>query len=90
MNVVQAYLQRKPDNDGQALAFLALVSGANWRTLKDIKSQFPETLVCASPEKVIFEFKDENLRVEMKVNCDIGLVRILRIGRSTNEKRSSP
>ena len=90
MNVIHTYLQRKPGKDSHVLALLALISAAHWRCLCDIESQYPETLVVASPEKVVFEFKDEDLRIEMRVNCAIGLVRILKIGRSTNEKRSSP
>ena len=89
MNVIHAYLQRKPGKDSSVLAFLALVSAANWRCLEDIESQYPGALLSASPEKVVFEFKDENVRIEMRVNCAIGLVRILKIGRSPNEKRSS-
>ena len=92
MNVIHTYLQRKPDKDSHVLAFLALVLAANWCCKGDIESQFPETLAKEFSEKVVFEFKEEDLRIEMRVNYGIGLVRILKIGRSTsstNEKRSS-
>jgi hypothetical protein len=37
-------------------------------------------------DHVVFEFEDEDLRIEMRVNCSLGLARVLGAGPSAIRK----
>src|SRR5262245_35784508 len=58
-------------------AFQALISAASWRAVKDLESQFGHVVTLHPPDRITFNFPDENLRVEMRVNFALGLVLVV-------------
>jgi mRNA-degrading endonuclease HigB of HigAB toxin-antitoxin module len=83
---LSAYAKRKLRKRECLLAFRALVEAASWKRAEDVKAQFAKVAVVTSPDRVAFDFPDEDLRIEMRVNCALGLARILSVGPSANGK----
>ena len=81
-----AYAKRKPRKREYLLAFRALVETASWRRTKDVEVQFAQVASLTPPDRVAFDFTDEDLRIEMRVNCALGLARIFSVGPSMNGK----
>ena len=80
------YAKRKPRKREYLLAFRALVEAAGWRRAKDVEAQFAQVVSLAPPDRVAFDFPEEDLRIEMRVNCALALARILSVGPSVNRK----
>ncbi len=83
---MSSYAKRKPRKRECLLAFRALVEAANWRRAKDVEVQFEQVVVLIPPDRVAFDFPDEDLRIEMRVNCALGLARVFSVGPSTTRK----
>ena len=81
-----AYAKRKPRKTEYLLAFRALVETAGWRRTKDVEAQFAQVASLTPPDRVAFDFTDEDLRIEMRFNCALGLARILNVGPSMKRK----
>jgi hypothetical protein len=62
------------------------VEAASWKLAKDLEAQFARVALLTPPDRVAFDFPDEDLRVEMRINCALGLARILSVGPSMNRK----
>ncbi len=60
---------------------------ADWRELEDVRLHFPRVAAIDPPDHIAFDFADEDLRVEMRVNCPLGLARILNVGPSATRTR---
>jgi mRNA-degrading endonuclease HigB of HigAB toxin-antitoxin module len=82
-----AYSKRKPRKKGCLLAFRALVETANWKRTKDVEAQFARAAMPMSADCMAFEFPDEDLRIEMRINCALGLARIFSVGPCEVKKR---
>jgi hypothetical protein len=80
------YAKRKPRKREYLLAFRALLDAATWNRLKDVETQFAQVASLTPPDRIALDFPEEDLRIEMRVNCPLGLVRILNIGPSMNRK----
>ncbi len=83
---MRAYAKRKPQARKYVLAFRALVLSARWRRFGDIESQFAQVATIEPPDHVAFDFADEDLRVDTRVNFSLGLVRVLSVCPSANMK----
>jgi mRNA-degrading endonuclease HigB of HigAB toxin-antitoxin module len=83
---LDAYAKRKPRKREYLLAFRALVETASWMRTKDVETQFAQVASLTPPDRVAFDFTDEDLRIEMRVNCALGLARILSAGPSVKRK----
>ena len=83
---LDAYAKRKPRKRECLLAFRALVETASWKRTRDVEAQFAKVAILNPPDRVAFDFPDEDLRVEMRVNCALGLTRILSVGPSMIRK----
>jgi mRNA-degrading endonuclease HigB of HigAB toxin-antitoxin module len=81
-----AYAKRKPRKRECLLAFRALVETAGWKRPKDVEAQFAKVAFLTPPDRMAFDFPDEDLRVEMRVNCALGLARIVSVGPSESRK----
>ena len=81
-----AYAKRKPRKRECLLAFRALVETAGWKRPKDVEEQFAKVAFHTPPDRMAFDFPDEDLRVEMRVNCALGLARIVSVGPSVSRK----
>jgi len=80
------YAKRKPRKRECLLAFRALVETASWKRTGDVEAQFEQVAFLKPPDRVAFDFPDEDLRVEMRINCSLGLTRILSVGPSMKRK----
>jgi mRNA-degrading endonuclease HigB of HigAB toxin-antitoxin module len=80
------YGRRKPRKRESLLAFRALVETADWRRTKDVEAQFAQVVSVTAPDRVAFDFPDEDLHIEMRVNCGLALARILTVGPSVIRK----
>ena len=80
------YAKRKPRKREYLLAFRTLIEAAVWRRTKDVETQYAQVVSLAPPDRVAFDFPDEDLRIEMRVNCALALARILSVGPSLNRK----
>jgi len=89
-NTLNAYAMRKPRRKEFLLAFRALVEAASWRRLKDVEGQFLQVVDVTPPDCIAFDFPEENLRIETRVNCALGLVRVFSVGPSDRKKRRTP
>ena len=81
-----AYAKRKPRKREYLLAFRALVDTASWTLPKDVEAQFVQVASLTPPDRIAFDFQEEDLRIEMRVNCALGLARIFNVGPSINRK----
>jgi len=81
-----AYAKHKPRKRECLLAFRALVEAASWRRPKDMEVQFAQVASLTPPDRIAFDFQEEDLRIEMRVNCALGLARIFSVGPSMNRK----
>jgi mRNA-degrading endonuclease HigB of HigAB toxin-antitoxin module len=85
-DTLNAYAKRKPRKKESLLAFRALVESARWLRMKEVESQFARVAVLTPPDRVVFDFPDEDLRIEMRVNCALGLARVFSAGPSAGRK----
>jgi len=83
---LNAYAKRKPRKRECLLAFRALVEAASWPGAKDVEAEFAKVVILTPPDRVAFDFPDEDLRIEMRLNCDLGLARIFGVGPSVSKK----
>ena len=67
------------DIRGPLNAWVAEVQEANWRVPADLKARFPSASFLAD-NRVVFNVKGNNYRVEVKLSYDINVVLVLRIG----------
>ena len=81
-----AYAKRKPRKREYLLAFRALVDTASWTIPRDVEAQFVQVASLTPPDRIAFDFPEEDLRIEMRVNCALGLARIFNVGPSINRK----
>jgi mRNA-degrading endonuclease HigB of HigAB toxin-antitoxin module len=81
-----AYAKRKPRKRECLLAFRALVEAASWKRTKDVEAQFAQVASLTPPDRIVFDFPEEDLRIEVRVNCALGLARIFSVGPSMNRK----
>jgi mRNA-degrading endonuclease HigB of HigAB toxin-antitoxin module len=81
-----AYAKRKPRKRECLLAFRALVEAASWKRTKDVEAQFAHVASLTPPDRIVFDFPEEDLRIEMRINCALGLARIFSVGPSMNRK----
>jgi mRNA-degrading endonuclease HigB of HigAB toxin-antitoxin module len=81
-----AYAKRKPRKRETLLAFRALVETASWKRTGDVEAQFAHVAFQTVPDRFAFDFPAEDLRIEMRVNCALGLARVLSVGPSLNRK----
>ena len=86
-DALNAYAKLKPRKRGCLLAFRALVEAARWQRVKDVEAQFACVASLTPPDRVAFDFPHEDLCIELRVNCALGLARVSSIGPSTKEKR---
>jgi hypothetical protein len=56
------------------------------RRLKEVEAQFTQVVVQTLPDRVTFDFPEEDLLIDMRVNCALGLVRIVSVGSSVTKK----
>jgi mRNA interferase HigB len=67
------------DIRGPLNAWVAEAQEANWRVPADLKARFPNASFLAD-NRVVFNLKGNNYRVEVKLSYDINVVLVLRIG----------
>jgi len=67
------------DVRGAIAAWRVEVEDAEWRSPADIKARYPSASIL-SDNRVIFNIKGNNYRLETKVNYDAKLVLITRVG----------
>src|SRR5215467_6810248 len=84
--LLSADVRQKPDTKSSLLAFRALVSAASWRQFRDVEAQFGKCATFNPPDRVTFEFADEDLSIEMRVNFELGLALIVK-SRSAKRER---
>ena len=82
---MNAYAKRKPRKKEYLLAFRALVEAASWRQTKDVETQFARVVIVNPPDRLVFNFADEDLKIEMRVNFPLGLARIFSVGPSARQ-----
>ena len=75
--LLSAYIKQKPRSRKHVLAFRGLVSAAAWRRSKDVEEQFAQVASFNPPDSVTFDFAEEGLRIETRVNFTLGLVLIV-------------
>src|SRR5262245_47879238 len=75
---LSAHAKQKPRSRRHVLAFCGLVSVAAWRRLKDVEEQFGRVVSFDPPDRVTFNFAEEDLRIEMRVNFTLGLVLVVK------------
>src|SRR5262245_3573434 len=75
--VLTAYIKHKPRTRKHVLAFRSLVSASSWRQLKDVEVQFGQVATFHPPDGLAFEFAEEDLRIDMRVDFDLGLVLVV-------------
>src|SRR5262249_37655299 len=75
---LSAHAKQKPRSRRHVLAFRGLVSVAAWRRLKDVEEQFGRVVSFDPPDRVTFNFAEEDLRIEMRVNFTLGLVLVVK------------
>src|SRR5438046_2915097 len=80
--ILSAYIKQKPHARRHVLAFRALVSAASWRRLKDVEAQFAHVATFDPPDRVTFDFTEEDLCIEMRVNFALGLVLVVNVSPS--------
>jgi len=86
---LNAYAIRKPRKRECLLAFRALVEAASWQRLEDVKGQFLKVADLTLPDYAAFDFPEEDLRIETRVNCTLGLVRVFSVGPTVRRKRKT-
>jgi hypothetical protein len=86
VGMLSAYAKLKPRTRGCLLAFRALTESAHWQRVTDVEAQFAQFAILTPPDLVAFDFPDEDVRIEMRVNCALGLTRVSGIGPSTKNK----
>lgn len=67
------------DIRGPLNAWAAEAQEANWKVPADLKARFPSASFLAD-NRVVFNLKGNNYRVEVKLSYDINVVLVLRIG----------
>src|SRR5437773_12382062 len=86
--ILAAYVKSKPRARTHVLAFRALVSASSWRQLKDVELQFGHVATFNPPDRLKFEFVEEDLRIEMRVSFALGLVLVVMpIAKHDKEKK---
>jgi mRNA-degrading endonuclease HigB of HigAB toxin-antitoxin module len=85
-DALNTYAKRRPKKKESLLAFRALVEAASWRRLKEVEAQFAQVVVQTPPDHMTFDFPEEDLLIDMRVNCALGLVRIFSVGPSVTRK----
>jgi len=83
---LSAYSKHKPRKRECLLAFRALLETAAWKRTKDVEAQFSQVATVTPPDRVAFDFPEEDLHVEMRINCALALVRILTVGPCVRRK----
>jgi len=89
-DIFNAYAKPKSRKSEHLLAFRALVEAAGWKRPKDMEAEFSNVVTLTPPDRAAFDFPDEDLRVEMRVNCPLSLARILSVGPSAKKKGKHP
>jgi mRNA-degrading endonuclease HigB of HigAB toxin-antitoxin module len=84
--MLTAYAKLKPRARGCLLAFRALTEAAHWQQVADVEAQFARVASLIPPDVVAFDFPDEDVRIEMRVNCALGLTRVSAVGPSNRYK----
>ena len=75
--ILSDYAKRKPRLRGSIQALRALIGAARWKRLKDVETAFANVASVTPPDRVTLDFADEDLRIELRVNSALGLVRII-------------
>ena len=81
------YVRRTPRSRRYVSALRALLAAADWRRLTDAVTQFAQVAEIVPPDRVVLDFAEEDLRVELRVNCAIGLARVVSAGSSARTRR---
>jgi len=76
--ILSAYVKQNPRARPHMVAFRALVSAASWRRLKDVEAQFGNVATFDPPDRVTFNFAEEELCIEMRANFALGLVLVVK------------
>ena len=59
-------------------ALRALLDSAAWRRPKDVEAQFGHVATFGKPDRITFNFTDEDLCIEIRVNFALGLVLVVK------------
>jgi len=81
-----AYAKRKPRIRGFLLAFRAFVEASSWKRMKDVEGQFTSVAIFTPPDRIALDFPDEGVRIEMRMNCALGLARVYSVGPSAGKR----
>lgn len=87
--ILNDYGRRKPRLRGPVQALRALIGAARWKRLKDVEAQFAQVASITPPDRVALDFAEEDLRLELRVNGALGLVRIVAIGPSASKGKQT-
>lgn len=81
-SLLTACAERRPQTAPPLKVLHALICRANWTGPAEVESQFQAIARVASDGRVTLDLEDGQLRVVLKVNYGIGLVRIVSVSTS--------
>src|SRR5262245_38494113 len=76
--ILSAYVKQNPRARPHMVAFRALVSAASWRRSKAVDGQFGNVASFHPPDRVTFNFAEEDLCIEMRANFALGFVLVVK------------
>lgn len=77
--VLDEFGQKHADVTSQINSWLCEVEDAQWKSPADLKRRYPHASIL-SDNRVIFNLKGNNYRLETKINYAMGIVLVKRMG----------
>jgi antitoxin component HigA of HigAB toxin-antitoxin module/mRNA-degrading endonuclease HigB of HigAB toxin-antitoxin module len=72
------YIKERPDVRRHMVGLRALLASASWRRPKDVEAQFGHVATFDKPDRITFNFTDEDVCIEIRVNFALGLVLVVK------------
>src|SRR6476620_2214157 len=72
------FVKNKPRVRRHMLTFRALLAAASWRKPKDVEAQFGQVATFDPPHRFVFNFTDDDVCIEIRVNFALGLVLVMK------------
>jgi antitoxin component HigA of HigAB toxin-antitoxin module/mRNA-degrading endonuclease HigB of HigAB toxin-antitoxin module len=72
------FVKNKPRVRRHMLTFRALLAAASWRKPKDVEAQFGQVATFDPPDRFVFNFTDDDVCIEIRVNFALGLVLVMK------------
>lgn len=77
--LLEEFASKHAEIRGPLRAWIAEVEEARWRSPSDVKSRYPSASIL-SENRVVFNLKGNKYRMETKINYEVGVVLVTRIG----------